>query len=217
VNVTGALVDEYGNGLRDKTIVLYYTFSGIDTWTPISSDTTDPTGHYFITWIPTATGYFSLKAEWSGNETHTQANNVTTLASLPYNNQYMFTVESNSTVTDLDFNATNRELSFTAIGQNDTKGYAKITVPRSLVIDDANINVYIDNVPAESSVAETSGSWLLSLVYPHSSHKITINLGSSSTPFVETTLGKAIIYGLPTITVLAILGFLALRKRRKSP
>lgn len=74
VEINGTLHDFYGNGLEDETVVLAYTFTGIDTWTPITSDTVDSHGHYRASWIPPSTGSFTIKVEWNGNATHFRAN-----------------------------------------------------------------------------------------------------------------------------------------------
>jgi hypothetical protein len=180
VNVTGTLSDRYGNGLRNETVVLYYTFSGIDTWVPITSDTTDSLGNYFAVWVPPATGYFEIKAEWTGNATHSGASNTTTLGSLAYQDEYVFFVESNSTISELAFDTSNWTLSFTATGPNGTTGYTKVTVAKTLVANITDIKVYLDENEIPYTATSAGNSWLLVFSYAHSIHDISVSLKAVS-------------------------------------
>jgi len=182
LNVTGTLSDIYGSGLESETVVLYYTFSGIDTWVPITSDVTDSLGHYHAVWIPPATGYFTIRVEWIGNTTHAGTNNTATLSSLTYNGHYVFMVDSNSTISELAFNVTNWELSFTATGLNGTEGYVKVTVAKSLVTNITNIRVYLNGSQTEYSTASLDDSWLLTFNYTHSTHQVIIDLDINIIP-----------------------------------
>jgi PKD repeat protein len=182
VNITGTLRDKYGNGLRNETVVLSYTFSGIGTWTPITSDTTDNLGNYFAMWVPPATGYFVLKAEWGGNATHFGASNTTTLSSLVHQNQYVFSVESNSSISELYFNTTDWTLSFTASGPNGTKGYVKVTAAKSLAANPENVRVYLEGNQIEYSMTSTDDSWLLTFIYMHSTHQVAVDLDINIVP-----------------------------------
>jgi hypothetical protein len=181
VDVNGTLRDVHGNGLHGETVVLYYTFPGADTWVPISSDATDNLGNYHITWIPPATGYFTLKAEWLGNSTHLGTDNAVSLSSIPYRNQYVFSVESNSTVSAMAFNSTSSELSFILSGETGTRGYVKATIAKSLVANIADLHVYINGSQTEYSVDSLSDAWVLTFTCSHSVHYVTIswNLGTS--------------------------------------
>jgi len=179
VNVTGELHDLYGNGLKDETVVLYYTFAGISTWTPITSVNTDGLGHYIAIWFPPAAGSFTIKTEWNGNSTHFGSSSNVTLSILVHNNQFVFSVESNSTIDGLAFNTTNWELGFTAAGPNGTEGYAKITVSKLLVANISNVEVLIDENECDYVVTSKDDSWLLTFNYVHSSHRIIVDLDTT--------------------------------------
>lgn len=75
---------------------------------------------------------------------------------------------------DLAFDATNSVLSFTASGLNDTNGYAKVTVSKSLAGNITDVRVYIDGIQSEYTAASTDDSWLLSLNYTHSGHRVAV-------------------------------------------
>jgi hypothetical protein len=207
VNITGMLQDEYENSLRDETVVLYYTFSGIIDWVPITSDTTDDLGCYFAMWVPPATGYFILKAEWAGNMTHSATSNTTTLSSLPYQNQFICSVESNSTISELAFNTTDWTLSFTAIGPNGTMGYVKVTVAKSLAANPSDIRVLLDGEQLEFSIASIDDSWLLSFTYEHSTHQVAVDLNINIIPEFPT-------WTLMLLILIVLLAASAIYKRR---
>jgi hypothetical protein len=215
--ISGRLcVNIWGDSLKDQTVVLSYIFSGAEDWVPITSAITDSLGGYQVVWIPTATGSFTVKATWTGNSTWFGATNSITYSSLAYGSQYVFTVESNSTVQELSFNATNRELSFTAAGSNGTQGYARVTVPRSLVGDSRSIKAYLDDAPTSFGITSNDDSYVLSLSYTHSTHTVTINLGSISTPLLDTPLGKLVALGIPITAIITVIIVYAVRKKHRN-
>jgi hypothetical protein len=181
VDVVGTLRDVYGNGLKDATVVLSYTFSGAGTWTPITSCTTDNVGNYLATWIPTATGSFTLKASWSGTDTVSPADTTTTLNFLSYS-QYVFSVESNSTISGLAFNAAGQTLSFTAAGADGTKGYVRASVAKNLTANPAGVKVLIDGNQVTFSATSTTDSCVFYFTYQHSAHNVIIDLSVAAQP-----------------------------------
>jgi parallel beta-helix repeat protein len=181
VNINGTLHDIYGNGLENQTVILYYTFPGADTWVPITSDTTDPLGKYYVEWVTPATGSFTIKAEWIGNTTHFGANNIISLSTIPYQNEFVFSVESNSTISAVTFNTPSLELSFTVTGQAGTTGYVKVTVAKSLLSNIADVKVYLDRNQTEYSVISQEDSWILTFTYTHSSRHVTISFKTALT------------------------------------
>ena len=176
VNIQGALEDDYGNGLKDEIVLVSYTFAGADVWFPISSATTNDMGRYSLQWIPTASGNFSVMAEWRGNQTYLGTHSLVSLSILPYLSQYVFSVESNSTISALAFNSTSYELVFTASGEPGTRGYAKVTIAKSLIQNAENIRVYLDGNLLNYTLTSTEDSWILNFDYSHSIHKLTVNL-----------------------------------------
>jgi len=214
VNVTGSLRDIYGTGLKNETVVLYYAFSGVSTWTPITSDTTDSLGNYHAVWIPPATGSFIVKAEWTGNSTYVGAHNVTNLDILTYEEEYVFSVESNSTISSLAFNPNNLKLSFTVSGTPDTRGYVRVTAAKSLVDDIEDVKVYLDNEKVNYTANSLDDSWLLHFTYLHSTREVTISLGGISISFIESPIGKAIVYGLPVAAIVILIVFHATKRKR---
>lgn len=219
VKIDGTLTDAYGKPLQHKTVILSYIVTGMSEWAVITSSTTDSEGYYSAQWMPQATDYFMIKAEWHGNATHYCTSNNVALATLPYESSYVFSVESNSTITALGFNSTSSELSFNASGPSGTTGYTKITLAKSLIGNVADIKVYVDQSQISYTSKSVDDSWELSFTYAHSTHEIRIGLGTASASFAETPLGRALICGI-VISVIAVIAaallFLRKRKQRRS-
>lgn len=180
VNIHGSLATD-GVGLPNELVVLKYTFPGVKEWYPIGSAYTDTAGNYSIQWVNTATGAFTLRAEWEGNSDLPRASANVTLNSLPSQNGVFF-VESNSTVTSLAFNSTTSELSFTVSGPSGTSGYVKATVAKSLLPNGAETTIYLDGNQLSYELHETADSWVFTFNYHHSTHTVTLDLSLNQTP-----------------------------------
>lgn len=174
IGISGTLTDHREKAISGELISLSYKVLGLESWNVITSVYTEANGHYSAVWIPTAIGYFTLKAEWNGNATHFGASNSATLSVIPYNSKYVFTVESNSTISALTFNSTANELSFTANGPSGTMGYARVFISKELVANISDLKVYVDETQVDYVAAPTDDSWLLYFVYEHSTHNIVV-------------------------------------------
>lgn len=206
VNIYGKLTDVNGSAVEDKLITLSYSITG-DDWVTIGSDTTNATGDYTIQWINTASGTFILKTEWTGNDDYLGASANTTLSFLPYQNQNNFFIESNSTITQLEFNTTNAVLRFTASGPTETTGYMKATIPKELLSAEPGWTVYVDEKQVTPIITEDANNTYIYITYGHSTHTIEI-VGTDAIPEYPTTI---------TITVLIIaIVLMVVRKRRQS-
>lgn len=180
VNLSGTLLSEYGNSLGNEIVNLYMIYN--ETKTPITIVSTDNAGRYDYSWTPNELGYYTIIAEWDGNPSYIGASNNVTLAFLSSFDQHVFTVESNSTISELNYNAANRDLNFTVNGSDGTEGYAKVTIAKNLAADIANLKVYLDSNEVEYSIAQTSDSWIITLYYFHSLHEIVIDLDVTVIP-----------------------------------
>ncbi|HEX9262666.1 MAG TPA: carboxypeptidase-like regulatory domain-containing protein, partial [Candidatus Bathyarchaeia archaeon] len=144
VGVNGRLSYVNGTALQDKLVAIFYAVAGNSTLVPIGSAITNENGKYNILWVNGATGTLTLKAVWIENASYPETSNTTTLSFLPYNDQTVFFVESNSTVRTLAFFSTSSELSFAVSGPENTTGYVKATIAKSLISDAAETKVYVD-------------------------------------------------------------------------
>jgi hypothetical protein len=87
-----------------------------------------------------------------------------------------FQVESNSSITELFFNSTSSELSFTVAGPSSTTGYVQYKIAKSLLSSVQNVKVYLDGSQLNVNISSDQDSWLLYFTYHHSSHRIIIDL-----------------------------------------
>ncbi len=205
VNLNGALRSESGNSLSNEAVNLYMVYNEIKT--PIVTVTTNDAGSYDSSWTPNELGYYTIIAEWDGNPSYIGASSNVTLAFLATSDQHVFSVESNSTISELDYNAANRDLRFTVNGSDGTGGYAKVTVAKNLAADLSNFKVYLDSNEVEYSIAQTDDSWIITLGYLHNSHEIVIDLDVTVIPE----------FSFPYITLLfTITASLAIILRRKT-
>jgi hypothetical protein len=177
VKINGSLTNQ-GVALANELIIVKYTFPGAEEWYPIGSAYTDENGNYNIQWISTATGTFTLRAEWKGDTATPVASASTTLSSVA-SQKGIFLVESNSTISLLEFNSTTLELSFAVSGPSGTTGYIKATIAKSLVSNAENMRVYLDGNQLKYELASNGDSWVLSFTYTHSTHQVSINLSEN--------------------------------------
>jgi PKD repeat protein len=181
MTISGTLANMYGDALEDENIVLSYKFRGVQDWIPITSDRTDVGGNFSVTWIPTVTGYYVFKAEWSGNSSHSATSSTATLSSISYKNQIL-SVESNSSTSQLSYNESSRFLSFLVTGPTDSRGYARITVAKALIGNSSRVGVHLDGVEKSFSMLAGDGSWVLLFDYSHSVHQVVVYLDVAPIP-----------------------------------
>ncbi len=179
VEINGTLTDAGENGISGASIVVSYTLPTASEWIPFISAITDSQGNYYSQWIPPATGDFTLKAEWIGNQTYGATNRNTTLSIIPYEDKYIFSVASNSTISLLTFNSTSQELEFNATGPPSTTGSTRVTIAKTLVANATKLKVYLDGKPLAYSTFSTDDSWVVSFTYAHSTHHIMLTLNPS--------------------------------------
>ena len=170
-------------------------------------------------WLPSVTGNDVVNASYAGDTTHSATSTVVNFVVIPYNSetfQNVFSVASNSTVTDLAFNSTSGQLSFTVTGPNGTRGYADVYIAKSLVNDTSAIKAYIDGDSATYTVSSTADSWILHFSYHHSTHQVTIDLRTASkTPLNINQVLQGVTIGA-IISLSTIAGLLLILKKDRS-
>lgn len=70
VSITGSLENMFQEPLSEKLVFLYYSYPGVGNWYSITSATTDSFGRFETIWFPEATGNYTIKVEWKGNDTY---------------------------------------------------------------------------------------------------------------------------------------------------
>ena len=93
----------------------------------------------------------------------------------------LFSVSSNSTLSELFFNSNSSELSFSVSGDTGTDGYVEAYIPKSLVSNASSLKVYLDGNEIEYSITSEDDSWLLHFTYHHSTHKVALTFNSAAT------------------------------------
>jgi hypothetical protein len=198
--------------------LLSYSVNEGNSWIGLTTAGTDNSGNFAAVWFPSASGTYLLNGQWVGNSTFSDANTTINFAVLPYQEQSVFSVSSNSTISAFAFNSTSQELSFSVKGTSGTTGYVNVHIPKSLISDASSLKVYLDGNQLVYTTQSQGHSWLVSFSYHHSTHQVTINLGSaytSSPSFIQSQLGTLIIIGA-AIVVTAIVAVLIILKKSKT-
>jgi parallel beta-helix repeat protein len=134
---------------------------------------------------------------------------------IPVPGQSFFFVESNSTISELFFNSTSSELSFTVSGESGTAGYVKVTIAKSLVSSVQNVKVYLDGNQLNVAITEDADSWLLSFTYMHSTHHVQISFATNAATTTFLGIEYWMWIGVATIIVVMGTGLLVYFKKRK--
>jgi parallel beta-helix repeat protein len=101
-------------------------------------------------------------------------------------NNQTFMFNSNSTLTEPNFDTTNNRLSFNVGGTNGTNGYANITFAENLQNEPEDLVVLQDGTPIYYNLTHVNDAWLLSLNYTHSTHNIEVDFDTTADePFLN--------------------------------
>ena len=94
--------------------------------------------------------------------------------------EMLFSVSSNSTVSDIAFNATSKEITFTVEGSTGTTGHLNIFLSDRLISDITGLTIYFDGDEMAYTATPTEDGWTIQLTYQHSKHTVRIVLSSAS-------------------------------------
>ena len=178
IDLSGKLSLLNDTALSNKQVILWYTIPGISTWYPITSVVTDAKGAFNASWIPTATGTFILKAEYTKDQTNQIVSKTVNISVTQVLSNNYLSMESNSTISSITYNSTTNELYFTLSGPSNTTGNTKMCIPKSVIANPENMKLYIDNQPTQFNYTSKDDSWLLSVNYVHSSHNVLLKIGT---------------------------------------
>jgi len=170
-------------GLTGFPIRLSYSVTDGQTWNDISLINTDSKGKYSVEWMPSATGVYIVKGLWTGNISYPQKTVTANLAVISFEEQTVFSVASNSTVSALTFNSTSKELRFTLSGVSGSIGYVDASISKTLIDDIFHVHVYLNESELDYDAISLDDSWLLHFTYNHSVHEVVISLTGVSAPF----------------------------------
>ena len=178
-----------GEGMPNAWVsLLSKTYVEGATWNDIASVKTDAYGKFSTVWKPIY-GVYQVKATWAGDSTYPESSVSVELRVKGFGN-FITEFSSNSTINELNYNATTRVLSFTAEGPSGTNGYVSVTLEKDSSFDPLGISVLLDGHPIEYNVESTGESWILFFTYTHSIHNVLVNfeVGKISEPTSSTPL-----------------------------
>jgi hypothetical protein len=204
-----------GTGISEAPILLSYSVTGGKSWIDLTLVQTDAEGNYYAEWKPSVTGYYSLKAVYEGNEKYSDTSAMVNFAVEPFQEQSVFTINSNSTITEFSFNSNSNELSFGVSGDSETTGYVNVNIPKSLISDISDLRVYLDSNQIDYSYQSQEDGWLLYFKYNHSTHFVAISLSSSNTQILALGLIETaiLIFMGILVTITIIVAYVFLRKK----
>ncbi len=194
VKING-LLNAGGTSVANAGILLYLSVTGGDSWDVLSFVNTDTNGAFSVSWKPSVTGNYVLKAVWTGNSEYASTTETVNFAITPFEEQSVFSVTSNSTLSGLSFDSEAKTLSFSTEGPSGSTGYVNAIIPKTLVQDISTIGVFLDGTEISYNSASQSDAWSLTFSYHQSAHNLVIGLN-------ETPPQSAI--GLPMDTTLII-------------
>ena len=159
--------------------------------------------------MPTVTGNYLLKSVYKGSENYLGARDTVNFAIEPFVGQSVFSVTSNSTITGLAFNSVSKELNLNVSGPTETTGYTNVYIPTSIMTDVSGLKVYLDSSQIDYTTQSQSDCWLISINYHHSSHEVTVSLGSLVTNSSSANApAKTATFGLDWVEIV-ILAFMS--------
>ena len=221
VEITGKL--SYNEiAVLGEPLLISYSVTGGSSWENLTRVNTGPDGEFSAVWTPPATGNYLIKAWWEGNATCDCFVECVNLALTPYSEQSIFSLTSNSTITEFAFNSTSKKLSFTASGPSDTTGYATVYIPKSLINEILDITVYLDGNQITYNSESQTDSWVLSFTYAHSAHKVVIDLSAAFFSEVDETQPPDFtiyiaISAVAAVIAVAVAALVFKRKRQHTP
>lgn len=206
-----------GTSLVDYPILISYSITGGKSWKDLTLVRTNDKGVFSATWMPEVTGDYEIKATWEGDTTYTDATTIVNFAVNPVNENSIFSVTSNSTLTQLAFDSNTSKFSFSVSGPDGSTGYVNLYVPKSLMADTSKLTVLLDGTPISYTTQSGGDSWLVLFSYTHSTHAVTVNLSGTPAETAGSNLQNLLIYAIPVIAiVLAVVAVVALRRRKKA-
>ena len=200
-------------GVPDSPVLIAYSVDGGKSWTPLTLVNTDNTGNFSAVWIPSVTGSYFLRGTYEGDSSYSSVTTIIHFTVLPIEENSVFSVTSNSTVTALTFNSTSQELTFKVSGESGTTGYVNFYISKSILSDASTLKVYLDERLLPYVFESQGDSWLVSFAYQHSTHFVTLELNNAS--ITSTYPSQCLVYAIIAVVIVVVLitTIFILRKR----
>ncbi len=215
VEISGNLTSD-GAGLQGLPILLSYSVDGGTTWNELTTVNTDNNGNFLAVWMPSVTGNYLLTAEWAGDTNYIETSTTINFAVLPFGEQSVFSVTSNSTISALAFNSTSGELDFTVNGPEGTTGYCDVYIPTSLISDISDLTASLNGNPITYNVESIGNAWLVSFSYQTGTNNVALGMNAADSFAVNgNQLAQWIPYGVIIVLIAVIAVLLVARKTKK--
>ena len=195
VEISGSLNDA-NSSLSGLPVLLSCSPDYGNSWTALTTEITDSSGGFVADWTPQATGTYLIDAAFMGNDVYSATNTTVNFVLAPSKGPNVFSVASNSTLTEFAFNSATKQLSFTVSRPTGTRGYVNISIPKSVVSDISSLQVKIDSNQVANTSQSLPDSWLISFNNHHSTHKVAISLDASASGS-STSLNIIALFGSP--------------------
>lgn len=208
-------------GIDEKPVHIAYSISNGRSWESLTSVNTDAYGKFTVEWRPSVTGNYLINASYDGDGIYLDTAATVDLAILPLtadSSGQLFSVASNSTISDLTFDSTARQIRFTVSGPTGTTGFVDAYIAKSLISDISTLNVTSEGNQLDYTVMSQQDSWLIQFTYHHSTHAISICLGTQDMgPPAGTGTSLFIEVGVLAFTVSVFVTAIVLIRKYKQP
>jgi hypothetical protein len=206
-----------GNFIADSPILISYSVTAGNSWESLTLVNTLADGSFKAIWQPDVTGNYLIKATFEATSNMNGVSKTINLALTPDPEHNVFTLTSNSTITQFAFNPDSKELSFVVSGPSPTTGYVNIYIPKTILDDISALKAYVDGNQISFNSESQSDSWLIFFTYSHSTHTITMTIAEPATISTTDSTPQTIYYLIPVgIIAIVLLAVLALRRRTKT-
>ena len=148
-----------------------------------------------------------------GNATFAKTTTTIDFAMTTVEQQNIFSVTSNSTLTQLAFDSVSSQLNFNVEGPSGTKGYVYVYIPKTLLSNTSRLIVWMDQNQLSPTIQSDGDSWLIYLTYNHSIHYITVDLTGETVTVDEFPYCNLILYA--AVIGIAAVAIVALKRGRK--
>lgn len=209
-----------GNSVANAPVSISYSINNGVSWESLTMVTTGSDGSYVAVWHPDVTGYYLIKATCDSTSAMNAASKTVTLALTPDEAENsVFTVNSNSTITQFAFDSSSSKLSFVASGPSGSTGYVEIYIPKTILGDISKLTTTLDGHKISYDYQSQADAWLITFNYTHSSHTIVMsidqNVQAPNSPGGDNS--QLLLYvAAPLIVIVAlVVAVVALLKRRK--
>jgi len=219
VGISGFLSGIDSAAISNGIVLLEFTVPAATGWSTLTSATTGPDGNYQTTWLPQATGTFTVRASWAGNGIYEPTSITATLTSISDGSKYIFAVASNATVSSSVYNASAKILSFRIRGLIGENGYADVSLPKEFAVDGALLKVHINGTDTPFQMTQSGDTVRLRIAFIfRNSYDVEIFLAESPGPISSSQPFLLYIIGLAVAVAVAVPSLLKLRSSlRKAP